>query len=104
MAQNVKRFVPIHGDRAFSKVCLFGCHGIRLSWQLERRGGIKWYLDTADENKCNWMMFVRPASSFEEQNLVAYQHGEEIFFVTTRTIEPKEELKVWRKNTAVFRF
>lgn len=31
------------------------------------------YLDTCDENECNWMMFVAAATSFEEQNLICYQ-------------------------------
>lgn len=54
------------------------------------------YLETSDENMCNWMMFVRPAESFAEQNLVAYQHGSEIYFTVTKDItEPKTELKVW---------
>nr|KAG5695594.1 hypothetical protein BaRGS_032234 [Batillaria attramentaria] len=53
------------------------------------------YFDTRDENKCNWMMFVRPAANFAEQNLVAYQHGQGIYFTVTKTIEPRQELKVW---------
>lgn len=31
------------------------------------------YLDTSDENECNWMMFVAAASNFEEQNLICFQ-------------------------------
>ncbi|GFO33663.1 PR domain Zinc finger protein 10-like [Plakobranchus ocellatus] len=53
------------------------------------------YFETADENQCNWMMFVRPAQTFAEQNLVAYQHKRNVFFSSTKVIEPKQELKVW---------
>ncbi|GFR92508.1 PR domain zinc finger protein 10-like, partial [Elysia marginata] len=53
------------------------------------------YFETADENQCNWMMFVRPARTFAEQNLVAYQHKRNVFFSSTKIIEPKQELKVW---------
>ena len=52
------------------------------------------YYDTSDENKCNWMMFVRNASCFAEQNLVMYQYGQEIYFTVTKPIEHKGELKV----------
>ena len=61
--------------------------------QLERENGA-FYLETSDENKCNWMMFVRPAKTYAEQNLVAYQYGADICFTTIRDIEPKQELKV----------
>lgn len=34
------------------------------------------YLDTTDENWCNWMVFVNTAESIEEQNLICYQVNE----------------------------
>ncbi|XP_028320793.1 PR domain zinc finger protein 10 isoform X1 [Gouania willdenowi] len=49
----------------------------------------------ADEENCNWMMFVRPAENHLEQNMVAYQYGSEIFYTTIKNIQPKQELKVW---------
>ena len=42
----------------------------------------------------NWMRFVQPANSMETQNLVAYQEGEETFFLTLRRINTGEELTV----------
>ena len=51
-------------------------------------------LDATDEGVCNWMMFVRPATCYGEQNLVAYQYGPDIYFTATRDIEPRQELKV----------
>nr|CEP16114.1 PRDM10/15 [Platynereis dumerilii] len=65
-----------------------------FSLQVEREGH-KFYFEATDENKCNWMMFVRPAQSYDEQNLVAYQYGSEIYFCTTKHIQPRVELKVW---------
>lgn len=32
-----------------------------------------YYLDTSDENKCNWMIHVNIAKFSNEQNLMAYQ-------------------------------
>lgn len=52
------------------------------------------WLELSDEERCNWMMFVRPAQNHLEQNLVAYQYGSDIFYTTIKNIQPKEELKV----------
>ena len=41
----------------------------------------------------NWMRFVRPATTYKEQNLSICQQGGGIVFLTTRNILPKEELK-----------
>lgn len=41
------------------------------------------------------MMFVRPAQNHLEQNLVAYQYGQHIYYTTIKNIEPKQELRVW---------
>jgi hypothetical protein len=40
------------------------------------------------------MMFVRPAENFAEQNMVAYQHGFDIYFTVTKNIDSRTELKV----------
>ncbi|XP_074846547.1 zinc finger protein PLAGL1 isoform X2 [Carettochelys insculpta] len=41
------------------------------------------------------MMFVRLARNQEEQTLVAYQYGGEVYFTTVKLVEPHTELKVW---------
>ncbi|CAL1538906.1 unnamed protein product, partial [Lymnaea stagnalis] len=53
------------------------------------------YLDTSDENKCNWMMFVRPASRFSQQNTAAFVNNGQIFFVTCKNVPAGAELRVW---------
>ncbi|KAI8484193.1 PR domain zinc finger protein 10 [Branchiostoma belcheri] len=57
------------------------------------------YYDLTNEDECNWMMFVKPAANHMEQNLVAYQHGNEIFYTTIKSVEPRQELKVWYSTT-----
>ncbi|XP_060069913.1 uncharacterized protein LOC132549945 [Ylistrum balloti] len=52
-------------------------------------------LDFTDEDKCNWMMFIRPAKTASEQNLVAYQFQDYVFYVSTKPIPSNTELKVW---------
>ncbi|XP_041425124.1 PR domain zinc finger protein 10 isoform X5 [Xenopus laevis] len=54
----------------------------------------RWF-ELSEESLCNWMMFVRPAQNHLEQNLVAYQYGQHIYYTTIKNIEPKQELKVW---------
>ena len=39
-------------------------------------------------------MFVRPAETWAEQNVVAYQYNTDIYYTTIKTIEAKQELKV----------
>ncbi|XP_078089136.1 PR domain zinc finger protein 15 isoform X3 [Mustelus asterias] len=51
--------------------------------------------DTANEEDCNWMTFVRPATDFLHQNLTAYQHSHDVYFSTLQDIQPGTELRVW---------
>ncbi|XP_060090205.1 PR domain zinc finger protein 15 isoform X1 [Heteronotia binoei] len=53
------------------------------------------YFDTSNEDDCNWMMMVRPATQYEHQNLTAFQHDNEIYFTTSRDIPPGTELRAW---------
>lgn len=53
------------------------------------------YLDTTDENKCNWMIHVNTANFSNEQNLNAYQHNDSIYYVAIQDIELGDILKVW---------
>ncbi|XP_026283072.1 PR domain zinc finger protein 15 [Frankliniella occidentalis] len=54
-----------------------------------------YYLDTSDEECCNWMCLVAPASNTSEQNLICYDVKQSIYFATTRDLEPGEELRLW---------
>ncbi|CAG9829532.1 unnamed protein product [Diabrotica balteata] len=55
----------------------------------------EYYLDTTNEDECNWMMFVNAAADFKEQNVICYQDGEDIYYVTVKDICEGEALKVW---------
>ena len=41
------------------------------------------------------MRFVRPATSYKEQNLMLSQQGSSLYFTTIEVIHPKQELLVW---------
>ncbi|XP_078000044.1 uncharacterized protein LOC144452767 [Glandiceps talaboti] len=66
-----------------------------MGWEIFRDGKLHHHLDGRDENEANWMVFVKKARRHTEQNLVAFQYGNSIYFTTNRPIEPKTELLVW---------
>ncbi|XP_051541128.1 PR domain zinc finger protein 15 isoform X1 [Myxocyprinus asiaticus] len=51
--------------------------------------------DTSNEDDCNWMMLVRPATDHKHQNLTAYQQDDDVYFNTTQDVMPGTELRVW---------
>ncbi len=58
---------------------------------------------TANEETSNWMRFVERAKTTEEQNLVAYQQGGDIYFITCKDIEYNTELLYWySKDLSIF--
>ena len=56
---------------------------------------VAFFVDGKDVRRANWMRYVLPAYKHALQNLVAYQDGEEIYFMTTKAIREEEELTVW---------
>ncbi|XP_060695842.1 PR domain zinc finger protein 4 isoform X1 [Hemiscyllium ocellatum] len=61
-------------------------------WKIFCNYVLEFLIVTADENICNWMMFVHRARTREEQNLVAYPHNGKIYFCTSKEIPPNHEL------------
>ncbi|KAJ7996747.1 hypothetical protein DPEC_G00240230 [Dallia pectoralis] len=51
--------------------------------------------DSSNEEDCNWMMLVRPATDHQHQNLTAYQQDNEVYFNTSQDVLPGSELRVW---------
>jgi len=66
-------------------------------WRVFDRHAVRcqFIRDCKDISKSNWMRHVQPAFRGENQNLVAYQDGQEIYFLTTKTVDRDEELFVW---------
>ncbi|GLV35984.1 uncharacterized protein CBL_09798 [Carabus blaptoides fortunei] len=67
-------------------------NGLKLL--LESESGSMHRLDISDENRSNWMRFVRPACNYNDQNLVLSQQGYSLYYTTTRAILPRQELQV----------
>ncbi|KAI7806971.1 PR domain-containing 1, partial [Triplophysa rosa] len=64
-------------------------------WRIYSNGKFHHFVDGLDEEKSNWMRYVNPAHSQQEQNLAACQNGMNIFFYTVKAIPPDQELLVW---------
>ena len=64
-------------------------------WQVKQNGEDR-CIDCSDEYESNWMSFIRPATCYTEQNLIAFQlNSREIYFATIKNIAPRTELRVW---------
>lgn len=63
--------------------------------QVFMEGRLHHILDGLNEQRSNWMRYVNPAHTVEEQNLVACQNGLEIYFYTIKALQPGQELLVW---------
>ncbi|KAK7788748.1 hypothetical protein R5R35_014436 [Gryllus longicercus] len=94
------QFGPIEGIFVKDKDHLGSCQkqydnskDLVLSIEMESGDLQKLYVNPGD-SWC-WMKYIRTAPSFKERNLVLNQNGQSLFFMTTKVIHPKEELRVW---------
>uniref|UniRef100_A0A8C2FXG1 PR/SET domain 15 n=1 Tax=Cyprinus carpio TaxID=7962 RepID=A0A8C2FXG1_CYPCA len=63
--------------------------------KLFQKDGSVVCFDTSNEDDCNWMMLVRPATDPKHQNLTAYQQDDDVYFNTSQDVLPVTELRVW---------
>lgn len=64
-------------------------------WRIYSNGEFNHFIDGYNEEKSNWMRYVNPAHSIQEQNLAACQNGMNIYFYTIKPIPANQELLVW---------
>ncbi|XP_070569003.1 PR domain zinc finger protein 1-like isoform X2 [Ptychodera flava] len=64
-------------------------------WRIYKDNEFQHYVDGFDVNESNWMRYVNPAHTSEQQNLVACQYGMDIYFYTIKPVEKDSELLVW---------
>uniref|UniRef100_A0A668A7F5 PR domain zinc finger protein 1 n=1 Tax=Myripristis murdjan TaxID=586833 RepID=A0A668A7F5_9TELE len=88
------RFGPLVGE-SYTNETLLKDANRKYFWRVFSGGHLHHILDGLNEERSNWMRYVNPACSAEQQNLVACQSGLEIYFYTIRPLQPGQELLVW---------
>ncbi|XP_055611998.1 uncharacterized protein LOC129758513 isoform X1 [Uranotaenia lowii] len=82
----------------FATPCYYGGSSVanELDFDLQTLfNGRNVYLDTRNDNKCNWMIHVSLARFSNEQNLICYQENDEIYYTAIKDIELGDILRVW---------
>ncbi|XP_030834180.1 histone-lysine N-methyltransferase PRDM9-like [Strongylocentrotus purpuratus] len=101
-----KKIGGVRSERSLEKGARFGPFNGKLvdeavgsardsAWELCMRGKVFFYVDGQNRSHNNWMAFVESANCEEEQNLEAFQSYGDIYFRTTKVVEPGSELKVF---------
>merc|ERR1719495_2021788 len=65
------------------------------AWEITKDGKLEHYIDAKKPSHSNWMRFVNCARYEEEQNLIAFQFKQQIYYKTFRNINKKDELLTW---------
>lgn len=75
--------------------CIYIITGTSSLFQIYSSGELHHFIDGFNEDKSNWMRYVNPGYSVQEQNLAACQNGMNIYFYTIKPIPANQELLVW---------
>ncbi|KAJ8411462.1 hypothetical protein AAFF_G00162700, partial [Aldrovandia affinis] len=88
------RFGPLVGENYTAETVPKDANR-KYFWRIYSEGQFHHFVDGFDEQKSNWMRYVNPAHSEQEQNLAACQNGMSIYFYTVKPIPANQELLVW---------
>eukprot|EP00095_Tigriopus_kingsejongensis_P007001 maker-scaffold430_size173499-snap-gene-0.50 protein:Tk07001 transcript:maker-scaffold430_size173499-snap-gene-0.50-mRNA-1 annotation:"pr domain zinc finger protein 5-like isoform 1" len=84
------KFGPLEGQRLVAKP-LNG----NFLFLIQHDNGEVTLMDASDQDESNWMGMVRPANHGDEQNLTLIQDQDQLYFITTRRINHRQEMRVW---------
>ncbi|CAF1145075.1 unnamed protein product [Adineta ricciae] len=66
------------------------------AWSIaDKYGKMIYIIDGKDPNTSNWLRYINCPNTIEQQNLQPIQYDRNMFYKTTRTIRPGEELFVY---------
>ncbi|XP_066558000.1 PR domain zinc finger protein 1 isoform X1 [Amia ocellicauda] len=89
------RFGPLVGEMYTTETVPKNANR-KYFWRIySSNGEFHHFVDGFNEEKSNWMRYVNPAHSQQEQNLAACQNGKNIYFYTVKPIPANQELLVW---------
>ncbi|XP_015204906.1 PR domain zinc finger protein 1 isoform X2 [Lepisosteus oculatus] len=88
------RFGPLVGESYTTETVPKNANR-KYFWRIYCNGEFHHFVDGFNEEKSNWMRYVNPAHSQQEQNLAACQNGMNIYFYTVKPIPANQELLVW---------
>lgn len=88
-------FSPLDSVRVLRVVHIYIFIDTSSLFQIYSGGELHHFIDGFNEDKSNWMRYVNPGYSVQEQNLAACQNGMNIYFYTIKPIPANQELLVW---------
>ncbi|KAF7216507.1 E3 SUMO-protein ligase ZBED1 isoform X3 [Nothobranchius furzeri] len=83
-------FGPFLGDVCKGQIP----NNLKYAWAIRDDSAFT-FLDASDENKSNWMRYVRYTSNESEHNLVVFQFYRHIYYRVSQHISEGAELRVW---------
>ncbi|XP_040575156.1 uncharacterized protein Blimp-1 isoform X2 [Lepeophtheirus salmonis] len=89
------RFGPMVGDLYTPDNVPSHVEDRKYFWRVYNGEELAFFIDGKDVQKANWMRNVQPAFQQSSQNLVAYQEGQNIYFLTIHPVHANTELTVW---------
>ncbi|XP_050521571.1 PR domain zinc finger protein 10-like [Daktulosphaira vitifoliae] len=92
--QKRTQFGPLEGIVIKDEDCMNESINDEFKYLLEVDENQFRRIDVSSEDNSNWMCFVRPAKTKQDQNMRVDQIGDYLFFTTTKTIYQREELLV----------
>ncbi|XP_019852789.1 PREDICTED: PR domain zinc finger protein 14-like [Amphimedon queenslandica] len=88
------RYGPYKGLKIAEDELMTETDDISCLWEIKCCEST-YYVDAHEESNSNWLKYVKLARNDNEQNLIAFQHRRNIYYLTIKPIGPGAELLVW---------